>query len=70
MVKLSANMHGDEIVGREVLLHHIQYLLCGYSRDPEIAVMLDRTILVIIPTLNPGTGTRGTEGWRVGTLSG
>jgi len=51
--KYIANMHGDEIVGRELMMRLIKDLLNDYGRDPQISNLLERTQIYIIPSMNP-----------------
>uniref|UniRef100_A0A672V589 Carboxypeptidase M n=1 Tax=Strigops habroptila TaxID=2489341 RepID=A0A672V589_STRHB len=51
--KYVANMHGDETVGREILLHLIDFLVTSYRRDPVITRLLNNTRIHIMPTMNP-----------------
>ncbi|OXB72963.1 UNVERIFIED_CONTAM: hypothetical protein H355_006503 [Colinus virginianus] len=51
--KYVANMHGDETVGREILLHLIDHLVTSYGRDPAITRLLNNTRIHIMPTMNP-----------------
>ncbi|KAF1526846.1 UNVERIFIED_CONTAM: Carboxypeptidase M, partial [Eudyptes pachyrhynchus] len=51
--KYVANMHGDETVGREILLHLIDFLVTSYRRDPIITRLLNNTRIHIMPTMNP-----------------
>ncbi|XP_049648478.1 carboxypeptidase M isoform X1 [Accipiter gentilis] len=51
--KYVANMHGDETVGREMLLHLIDFLVTSYRRDPVITRLLNNTRIHIMPTMNP-----------------
>lgn len=53
MMKLIANMHGNEAVGREMLLSLSSYLLRNYGTDPRVTAILDTTDLHILPSLNP-----------------
>ncbi|XP_053261654.1 carboxypeptidase M isoform X1 [Podarcis raffonei] len=48
-----ANMHGDEAVGRELLLHLIDFLVTSDQRDPVITKLLDSTRIHILPSMNP-----------------
>jgi len=51
--KYIANMHGDEIVGRELMIRLIKDLLENYESDPRIRSLVDNTEIFIMPTMNP-----------------
>ena len=51
--KYIANMHGDEVVGREMLLNLIEYMCAEYGRDPLVTVLLNTTDIHIMPSMNP-----------------
>jgi predicted deacylase len=51
--KFIANMHGDEIVGREMMVRLIKDLLTGYGKDPQITNLIDRVQIYIMPSMNP-----------------
>ncbi|XP_074125785.1 carboxypeptidase M [Sminthopsis crassicaudata] len=51
--KYIANMHGDETVGRELLLHLIDHLVKNDGKDPEITRLINNTRIHIMPTMNP-----------------
>ncbi|KAK8751224.1 hypothetical protein OTU49_013547, partial [Cherax quadricarinatus] len=54
MVKYVGNMHGDETVGREVVIALIQYLLQGYlDHNSRITKLLNTTEVHIMPSMNP-----------------
>ena len=51
--KYVANMHGNEVVGREMLLVLVKYLCEGYGRDERVTRLVDSTRIHILPTMNP-----------------
>lgn len=51
--KYVGNMHGNEVVGREILLHFIRDLLCGYGHDDTMTSLVNSTDIYILPTMNP-----------------
>ena len=51
--KYIANMHGDEIVGREIMVKFIKDLLINYGKDPQVTNLLDRVQIYILPSMNP-----------------
>ena len=59
MVKMVANMHGNEPVGRELLLHLARHIL--RSSGPSDGV-LAATDLYVLPTMNPDGFERAREG--------
>lgn len=61
-VKYIANIHGNEAVGRELLLHLIQYFVTSYNTDPFIKWLLDNTRIHIMPSLNPDGFAQSKEG--------
>lgn len=52
-VKYVANIHGNEPVGRELMLHLIHYLVTSYGSDAYITWLLDNTRIHILPSMNP-----------------
>ncbi|XP_068132803.1 carboxypeptidase M isoform X2 [Hyperolius riggenbachi] len=51
--KYVANMHGNEPVGRELMLHLIEYLLTSYQSDSNITQLIMKTRIHIMPSMNP-----------------
>ena len=59
-VWLVANMHGNEVVGREVLTH-LATVLARVEGDTRLERILNTTEVNIVPSLNP-------DGWARATL--
>jgi carboxypeptidase D len=51
--KWIANMHGDETIGREIMIALIYYLLLNSKTDSRINRLLSTTDIYIMPTMNP-----------------
>ncbi len=48
-----ANLEGDQLVGSEIALHTIEYLLTNYPADSAVKERLDNHVVYVIPRLNP-----------------
>ncbi len=51
--KYIGNMHGNEVTGRETLLHLIELLCTQYKKDEKLTKLVDTTRIHIMPTMNP-----------------
>eukprot|EP00058_Branchiostoma_floridae_P013469 XP_002598957.1 hypothetical protein BRAFLDRAFT_79888 [Branchiostoma floridae] len=61
-VKFVGNLHGNEVVGRELLLAFIDHLCSSYGYDDDVTKLIDTTRIHILPSLNPDGATCSTEG--------
>ncbi|XP_001943589.2 carboxypeptidase D isoform X2 [Acyrthosiphon pisum] len=52
-IKIVGNIHGNEPVGREIILHLIQYLLDNNSKNKVINNLLRTTVIHLLPSMNP-----------------
>jgi carboxypeptidase D len=52
-IKWVANMHGDETIGREIMIALTYYLLLNSKSDTRINRLLSTTDIYIMPTMNP-----------------
>lgn len=51
--KFIGNVHGDEPVGRELLMHLANWLCNNYMTDPLATLIIKNVHLHILPTMNP-----------------
>lgn len=51
--KYIANMHGDEIVGRELMVRFIKECAENYGTDPRLTALLDKFQIHILVSMNP-----------------
>ena len=55
-------VHGNEIVGRELLLLLSEYLLKSYGHDHVVDSLVNNTRIHILPMLNPDGSMKSVEG--------
>ena len=51
--KYVGNMHGDEAVGRELLINFVGLVLDSYGSDQRLTQLVDSTRTFILPSMNP-----------------
>ncbi|KAL3227788.1 hypothetical protein MRX96_003748 [Rhipicephalus microplus] len=67
-VKYVANIHGNEAVGRQLMVYLIEHLLTRYNVDPYVRYLVDTTRIHIMPSMNPDGYEISKEGYCTGTL--
>lgn len=53
MFKYVANMHGDESVGRQLMIYLAQYLIYNYGIDERVTRLVNTTDIYLMPSMNP-----------------
>lgn len=61
-IKLIGNMHGNESVGRELILQLLVYLVNSYPRNPQVRRLLESTYVHLMPSMNPDGFEMSAEG--------
>lgn len=61
-VMYMAGIHGNEVVGKEMLLLLIQHLCLSYGKDDVVTKLLDTTRLHILPLVNPDGALKAQQG--------
>ncbi len=64
--KYVGNMHGDEIVSRELLIELVHFLCDNYGKSELITRLVDNTRIHIVPTINPDGYARAMQGLPFG----
>ena len=59
-------MHGDETVGRQLIIYLAEYLLKQYGQNKRIRQLVDNTEIYLMPSMNPD----GFANAKVGTGCG
>ena len=57
-----ANMHGNEVVGRECLLNLMEYLCKNYDKMVAVSSIIDNTRIHLMPSMNPDGYEAAVEG--------
>ncbi|XP_051537619.1 carboxypeptidase D, b [Myxocyprinus asiaticus] len=52
-VMFLGNLHGNEVIGREILLNLVEYLCRKYGKDPLVTRLVNSTRIHIMPSMNP-----------------
>lgn len=56
------NMHGNEVVGRELLLHLAKLLLENYGSSDLVTALVNSTRIHLLPSMNPDGYDKSVEG--------
>lgn len=62
MFKYVANMHGDETIGRQLLIYLAEYLVRNFGVIPEVTTLVSTTDIYLMPSMNPDGFGHSREG--------
>ena len=62
MMKYVGNMHGNEVISRQVLIYLAEYLAAHYGSEPRVTRLLNNTEIFLLPSLNPDGYESSVEG--------
>lgn len=62
MFKYVGNMHGNEVISRQILIYLVAYLCENYGKDTRVTNIVNRTNIFILPTMNPDGFEHAEEG--------
>lgn len=60
--KYTGNIHGDELLSRQVLVYLTDHLLSQYGTDSRVTKLVDSTDIYIVPSVNPDGSEKAIEG--------
>ena len=61
--KYVGNMHGNEVVGRVLLLNLLKVICSNYNSSRFVSLLVNNTRIHIMPTMNPDGYAIAEEGW-------
>ena len=53
MMKYVGNMHGNEVISRQLLIYLAEYLAGHYGTDSRVTNLVNNTEIFLLPSLNP-----------------
>ena len=61
-------MHGNEVMGRQLIIYLAEYLLQNYGKDVRVTQIVDNIEIYLMPSMNPDGYARSIEGRHVAIL--
>ena len=60
--KYVGNMHGNEVISRQILIYFIQYLVENYNKTDRVTQLVNSVDIFIMPSMNPDGFEQAREG--------